>query len=368
MHILVCPDKFKGSLSAAEAAEAIRLGISRAVPEAICRVAPIADGGEGTAEALIKARGGEWIEAPAHDPLGRSIVAHYGWIDGEAVIDLSAASGLSLLSDNERDPLRASTFGTGELISDALRRGAHRILLGLGGSATNDAGAGMAAALGFEFLTSDGDDIEPIPANFLAMIRVIPPENLVLPEVIALSDVTNPLLGPRGATRIFGPQKGATGMTLETLEAGLEHLADMVAEELGCDFRTVPGAGAAGGAGFGALSFLGAKIQPGFETIALALGLERAICESQLVITGEGRIDAQTLDGKGPAGVAALAHRHGRRVIAFCGRADHATGAEDALFDEIIPITPPGMEPARAFHDAASLLAAAVERRFSPAS
>lgn len=334
MKILVAPDKFKGSLSAVAAAEAIASGFARAWPDAEIQRAPIADGGEGFAEALGAALGGEWISTRALDPVGREVEARYVWVELEklAVIDMSEVSGLWRLQNDERAPLRANTFGTGQLVRQAAERGAQKILIGLGGSATTDGGIGLAAALGYEFLTSDGEDLEPIPGNLLALVRIVSAGAIELPEIIAACDVQNPLLGPRGTARVFSPQKGAGAMDVVALEEGLLNLADVVASDLECDFRDTPGAGAAGGFGFGLLSFCGAQICSGFELLAGALRLEERIAASDLVVTGEGRIDGQTLEGKGPAGVAALARKHGKPVIAFAGSIAESP-AVDALFD-----------------------------------
>ena len=356
MRIVIAPDKFKGSLTAAQAAEAIRRGFAAAQPGAEIRLLTIADGGEGTAESICNALGGTWISRQVRGPLGDLVSARYAWIgEGVAVIEMSEASGLWRVPPERRDPLHASTFGTGELMADAMRRGAKKILLGLGGSATNDGGLGMAAALGFLFLTGDGKPLEPVPASLPQLVRIEPPENLALPEIVALCDVQNPLLGKRGATYTYGPQKGADEPALSMLEAGLKHFADQVAKDLGCDFRETPGAGAAGGIAFGLLSFCGAKIRPGFEMIAEILELEKAIAASDLVITGEGRLDTQTLEGKGPAGVAALARKHGKRVIAFAG-AIAADGHPDRVFDAAYQITPPDMPLDEAMRKAAALL------------
>lgn len=334
MKILIAPDKFKGSLTATAAAEAIADGFRRAWPEAETSLLPIADGGEGFAEAFGTALAGEWITTRALDPIGREVDARYMWIEAEklAVIDMSEASGLWRLQKDELAPLRATTYGTGQLIHHATERGARKILVGLGGSATTDGGIGMAAALGYEFLTSDGEDLEAIPGNLLALIRIQTEGAIELPEIIAACDVQNPLLGCRGTAQVFGPQKGASAKDIVALEEGLLNLADVVASDLGCDFRETPGAGAAGGIAFGLLSFCRAKICSGFDLLAETLHLENRIASCDLIITGEGRIDGQTLEGKGPAGVAVLARKHGKPVLAFAGSiADNP--AVDSLFD-----------------------------------
>lgn len=356
MRILIAPDKFKGSLSALEAADAIARGFRDCFADAEIRIAPIADGGEGTCAAIHAALGGSWRSVATRGPLGEPIDAQYLWLEpATAVIEMSEASGMWRVPAGRRDPMRASTFGTGEMIRDAAGRGAREILVGLGGSATNDGGAGMAAALGWRFLTSDGDPLEPVPANLLALERIHPPEAPDLPPVIALCDVRNPLLGPRGASRTYGPQKGADKQMVETLEAGLENLADVAAAELGSDWRESPGAGAAGGLGFGLLTFCGAEIRSGFAEVARVSRLDEAVAEADIVITGEGCIDAQTCEGKGPAGIAQLARRHRKPVIAFAGTLSGASEAE-ALFDAICPIADRPMALDEAVRDAAALL------------
>lgn len=373
MRLLIAPDKFKGSLTALQAAEAISRGFSSAYPEAMIVVIPIADGGEGTAEAICAARGGRWIILPAEDPLGREIVARYAWLDQDiAAIDMSEASGLWRAPAERRNPLKSSTFGTGQLIADALKRGGKEILVGLGGSATNDGGIGMAAALGFEFFDSNGEKLEPVPANLPALAHVKAPEPPVTGKIIALCDVTNPLCGPRGASQTFGPQKGADQRTVAILDESLAHLADVVKKDLGCDFRDKPGAGAAGGLGFGLLTFCGAEICSGFNTLSSLLRLENEVASSDLVITGEGRLDRQTLDGKGPCGVAALAHRHGKPVIAFAGAISKDLDTRP-VFDGAFAITPPSLPLEEALRDAAVLLersvaAFAAQRRGKQAS
>ena len=339
MKILVAPDKFKGSLSAVAATAAITRGLRAVWPDAEITAAPIADGGEGFAEALCQALGGGWVETRALDPIGREVAARYAWVEAEklAIIEMSEASGIWRLTADERAPLRANTFGTGQLIRHATERGARKILVGLGGSATTDGGVGMAAALGYEFLTSDGEELALHPGDFIALTRIQSDAALDLPEIIAACDVQNPLLGPRGTAHVFSPQKGASEKDIVALEASLSALADCVTTDLGCDFRQTPGAGAAGGIAFGLLSFCGAKVVSGFDLVADTLRLKERIAASDLVITGEGRIDGQTLEGKGPAGVAALARQHGKPVFALAGSvADHA--AVHALFDAAIAI------------------------------
>lgn len=361
MHVLIAPDKFKGSLSSVEAADAIKRGILRVWTNAQIHVVPIADGGEGTAEALCSALGGRWIQVEANDPLGRPVKARYAWIDSDiAVIEMSEASGLWRIPVEKRDPLRSTTFGTGQLITDALRRGATTIYIGIGGSATNDGGIGMASALGYRFLTETGNAVNPTPAALPSVRQIQSPEKNACfhrreANIIALCDVQNPLLGERGASRTYGPQKGADPAMIETLEKNLEHLADLVSHDLRCDFRETAGSGAAGGLGFGLLSFCGASIRSGFDTVAEILRLEDAIAESDLVITGEGCLDAQTLEGKGPAGVAALARKQGKPVIALAGSVTGGSSLTN-IFDATCSITDRPMPLEDALRDAAALL------------
>jgi glycerate kinase len=363
-RILIAPDKFKGSLSAGQAAAAMQAGVLTVWPEAECVCRPVADGGEGTAEAMCQALGGEWVETVASDPLGRPVKAHYAWLPGAtAVIDMSEASGLWRLRPEERNPLLTSTRGTGELMQHALQRGAHTLVVGLGGSATNDGGLGMAQALGFEFLDRAGERLGPTPESLSALASVHAPSawyaasgRRSAPQVLGLCDVRNPLLGERGASRIFGPQKGASPEMVEQLDALLARLAEVVRRDLGQDHASHPGSGAAGGLGFGLLSFCGASLKPGFETLAGILQLERLIADCDLVLTGEGRIDAQTLEGKAPAGVAALARQHGRPVLAFGGSVEPGLAGGGGGFDAVIPISPPGMPLVESMAKAASLL------------
>ena len=363
VRILIAPDKFKGSLSAPAAAEAIARGLRSVWPDAQLDLAPIADGGEGFAEALKVALGAEWVDVASEDALGRPVAARYAWLDCErlAILEMSEASGLHRIAPQDRDPLRADTFGTGILIAHAIAGGARRILVGLGGSATTDGGAGMARALGFRFINHEGRDFPAAPGALASLANIVRPADLALPEIFAACDVQNPLLGERGAARVYGPQKGADAAAVALLDGALTRLADVCAADLGCDHRDVPGSGAAGGLGFGLLTFCGAKIRPGFDMIAETLRLGERIAAADLVITGEGRIDDQTLDGKGPAGVAALARSAGRRVIAF-GGAITAAAENSGAFDALIPIADRPLTVAEAMADAAALLERASRR------
>ena len=360
MHILIAPDKFKGSLSAKQVAENIALGIRDVIPDAQIEIAPVADGGEGTAEVICNARGGEWVTCRAHGPLGSPIEARYVWLSesASAVIEMSEAAGLRALKNGVRDVMRANTFGVGEMLLDAAKRGAREIIVGLGGSVTNDGGFGMARALGFRFFGEDEHEL-PDVASLLTLTRIIlPSPQSSLPvggalvssaqpkerrlaqtplqrvKLIAAADVRNPLLGETGATRTFGSQKGAMPDQVEILERALRKLAGTITRDLGCDFRNNPGAGAAGGLGFGLMSFCNAELRPGFDVVADAVELKEKIKAADVVITGEGKLDTQTLEGKAPAGVARLARKLGKGVFAIVGRAAPDQQVRD-IFDGV---------------------------------
>ena len=371
MKILIAPDKFKGALNAREIAENIATGLLDIFPDAQIELVPMADGGEGTAEAICEARGCSWLECKEHDPLGREIDARYGWIDQEklAVMEMSEAAGMRRLSESERDPIRATTFGVGEMILDASKRGANEIIIGLGGSATNDGGFGMARALGFRFF-SDAEELTGAVSDLQSMTKIEAPVVAFVPtanstmqparlplqlKIVAAVDVKNPLLGENGATRVFGPQKGASERDLDNLERALSRLGDVVATEFGFDYRNETGAGAAGGLGFGLLSFCGARIRPGFEVVAEAVGLEAKMKDVDLVITGEGSLDRQTLEGKTPAGVARLARKLGKPVFAIVGRASEDQELRE-IFEGIYQNARPGMSQQENMKRAAELL------------
>jgi glycerate kinase len=356
MRILIAPDKFKGSLDAREVAENVEKGLREALPGVKIHIMPMADGGEGTAEVICNALGGSWLKCNAHDPLGREIEARYAWIDKAkvAVMEMSEVAGMRRVLENERDPLRANTFGVGEMILDAKKRGAGKIIIGLGGSATNDGGSGMARALGFRFFEGE-QELNGAVSELQKLTRIQKPKNLALPKIVAAVDVKNPLLGESGATRVFGPQKGATDDKIDILERGLTRLADAVANQFGFDYRNEPGAGAAGGLGFGLMSFCGAKIRPGFDVVADAVALEAKMKDVDLVVTGEGSLDRQTLQGKTPAGVAKLARRLGKRVYVFAGRADEDQEVRK-LFHEVYLVRPAGMNEQESVARAAELL------------
>ena len=335
MHIVVAPDSYKGSLSAVGVAQAMQRGLERIFPGARFTLLPIADGGEGTVEALIAATHGTFCRHTVSDPLGRPIEAEWGILgDGSsAVIEMAAASGLPLLAPAERDPRHTTTFGTGELIRAALDHGLRRIILGIGGSATNDGGAGMAQALGVRFL---GADAQPLRvrggADLLRVARIdisgLDPR-LADCEIIVACDVTNPLCGPEGASAVFGPQKGGTHAILAELDAALAHYAELARLATGRDVATRSGAGAAGGLGAGMLFFTPATLRPGVNLVLDTLAFDHLVRDADFVVTGEGRTDFQTAFGKAPVGVARAAKKHG--VPVFCLSGGLGNGADDVL-------------------------------------
>lgn len=323
MKIVIAPDSFKESLSAPEVAAAIARGWQQVFPDAECLLRPMADGGEGTVDALLAAVGGERRECEVRGPMGAPVKAHWGWLgQGTAVIEMAAASGLHWVACEQRDARLASSFGTGELIREALDAGATRIILGLGGSATNDAGSGLLQALGMRFLDDRGDELAPggaALANLDQLDLSGLDARLLEVQIEVAADVDNPLCGPRGASAVFGPQKGATPEQVAELDMALGRFARIAAATLGEDHAEFPGVGAAGGLGFAARAFLKASFRPGIELVAELSGLAAAVEHADLVITGEGRMDAQTLHGKTPVGVARVARAAGVPVIALSG-------------------------------------------------
>lgn len=324
MKIIIAPDSFKDSLSAAGVAQAIAQGLAQVWPHAQCVECPMADGGEGTVDAVLAACNGELRRHRVQGPLGGTVEARWGWLADShtAMIEMAEASGLQLVAPGQRDACSSTTYGTGELIRAALDAGAQRIILAIGGSATNDGGAGALQALGVQLF--DGEN-QPLPPGGLALSRLARISLETLDPRLAqvrfeiAADVNNPLCGPHGASAIFGPQKGAGPEQVALLDAALGHFADLCAQVLPADVRDQPGSGAAGGLGFAAKAFLGAQFRPGVEVVAELVGLDLAVQGADLVITGEGRFDAQTLRGKTPFGVASIAQRHGVPVIVIAG-------------------------------------------------
>ncbi|MDR5897416.1 glycerate kinase [Halomonas vilamensis] len=324
MHLLLCPDSFKDALSAQAAARAMARGIQRAAPQAHIDLCPLADGGEGSLDALIAATGAERRIAYVHDALGRPTQAAWGWFEAErtAFIELAEASGLQTLSADERDARTTSTYGVGELFRAALEAGAAKVLLLLGGSATNDAGAGMLAALGAKLLDRHHQPLAPGGAALAELhsldLSSLDPR-LARLHVEAAVDVDNPLLGRHGASAVFGPQKGATPEHVAELDRALTHFAEITARTLGENHRALPGAGAAGGMGFAARAFFSATLKPGIELMMQQADMSHRLERADLVITGEGRLDGQSLSGKTPIGVARAAHKAGKPVIVLAG-------------------------------------------------
>lgn len=324
MKIVIAPDSFKESVSAKEAALAIRKGVLQAMPDAECIIVPMADGGEGTVQALTEGSQGEMIRTKVHGPMMTLVDAFWGKMGDQktAVIEMAAASGLALVPREHRDPMHSSTYGTGELIIEALEAGCKHIIMGIGGSATNDAGAGMLQALGYRLLDASGNDLPKGGAALSELDRIDashrhPLLNSATFEVAC--DVDNPLCGVRGASAVYGPQKGATPYMVSRLDEALEHFASIIKSYNGKDILNVPGAGAAGGIGAGLMAFLDAKLNKGVEIVIRSSGLEKFIAQADLVITGEGKMDEQTQYGKTPFGVSQLALRYGVPCIGVCG-------------------------------------------------
>lgn len=329
MKIVIAPDSYKESLSALEVATQIELGFRQVFPQAEYVKLPMADGGEGTVQAMVEATQGRLVQVQVSGPLGQPVTGFYGLTgdgltgDGRtAVIEMAAASGLALVPPALRNPEITTSYGMGELIAAALDAGARQLILGLGGSATNDGGAGMLQALGVRLLDAAGNDLAGGGAALAQLARIDASgldARLRECRIDVACDVDNPLTGARGASAIFGPQKGATPAMVERLDAALAHYAAIISRDLGVAVDAVPGAGAAGGMGAAMLAFLRGQLRPGCEIIAQALGLDAAVQDADLVITGEGRIDQQTIFGKTPFGVATVAKRHGKPVIGIAG-------------------------------------------------
>lgn len=333
LNVLLAPDKFRGSLTARQVADAMAEGVRLAALTAEIFTLPLADGGEGTAQVLTDVMAGRWHTATVSDPFGRPVEAGFG-VSGDgstAFVEMAQASGLALLDKRERDPGRANTFGTGELIQKAVEQGVGHVIMGIGGSATNDGGVGMAAAFGWQFLNQKGEPLPPI-GNYLAHIRqLVPPPILPFANVkfSVACDVDNPLCGPDGATRVYGPQKGATPRQLTELDHGLRNLARLIHDQFGLDVADVPGAGAAGGLGAGALFFLNAQLRPGADVVLNAVDFDRRAAEADLILTGEGKLDHQTVQGKL---IKRLVERAGKTpVVALCGTLDLNSADLNAL-------------------------------------
>jgi len=348
LTFVLAPDSFKESMSAAQACQAMQRGIQNVIPDANIIHVPIADGGEGTVDALISSLKGQSIACEVTGPLPEQrIQTYWGLVDpGQtAVIEMAEANGIHLLKPSQRNPMLTSTYGTGEMIKQALDLSVKKIIIGLGGSVTNDGGAGMAQALGVRFLNHAGELIQVCGGN-LDLVKSMDlselDPRLADTEIIIASDVNNPLCGPNGASIIFGPQKGATPEMVKQLDQNLCHFADVVAGQISCDYRHVAGAGAAGGLGFGLMAFTAASIRSGVELMIEQVQLSEKIAQADYVLTGEGKIDSQTSLGKTPFGVAQLARKFNKPVIAFAGLVGE--GIEDLFesgFSQIVGINPP---------------------------
>jgi len=361
MKVAIAPDSFKGVMTALEAAQRIERGLKRALFGVKCRKIPMADGGEGTVRAIVDATRGRFISRTVQDPLGRKVRSKFG-ISGDgktAMIEMAAASGLALLKPSERNPMKTTTFGTGELIRHALSLNVKHILVGIGGSATNDGGMGVAQALGVKFLDARGKKIGRGGGSLNKLDRIDMSgldRCLKHVKVEVACDVDNPLTGPHGAAKVYAPQKGATDAMVKELDAGLRHFASIIKREVGADIQTVPGSGAAGGLGGGLMAFLNGKLRPGIDIVIDSVKLARRIKGCDLVITGEGRMDHQTAFGKTPYGVAKVAKQAGLPVIAICGslgkdpRIVHSIGInaffsslENSVDEEDLPKRAPAM-------------------------
>lgn len=368
MRLLIAPDSFKGSLTAAEAAAAMERGARQALPAASILTLPMADGGEGTVDAMVAGTNGQYLSRTVTGPLGQPVEGRFGLLgDGRtAVIEMAAASGLLLVPKEQRDPRITTTYGTGELIRHALDLGVSRMLIGIGGSATNDGGAGMVQALGGKLLRADGSPIGFGGAALLELDRIdlsaLDPR-LQQVELLVACDVDNPLTGPRGAAAVYGPQKGATPEMVALLDGALGHLAAIMQRDLGVAVAATPGAGAAGGLGAGLMGFLGARPRPGIEVVMEALRLESLLEGVTLVVTGEGRTDFQTLAGKVPMGVARLAATRGVPAIAISGAVTpDADGLAAHNLHALISITDGPISLDEAMANAAVLLERATAR------
>ena len=347
MKVVIAIDSFKGSLSSVEAGNAAARGVKRVFPDAECIVSPLADGGEGTVDALVAGMGGEIRRVEVTGPDGRPTEARYGLLPGgTAVMEMAQAAGITLVSGAARNPLRTTTYGVGEMIRDAAANGAKRIIMGIGGSATNDGGAGMLQALGWRLLDASGKDIQRGGAGLADISRIKSPDADAYADIARLSfrvacDVTNPLCGPNGASAVFGPQKGATPEMVAALDAALARFAAVTTASLGAtgDAASAPGAGAAGGLGYAFKTFLGAELRPGVDLVLQETRLEDALLDADVVVTGEGRLDGQTVMGKAPIGVARLAKRHYAQVLAFAGcLGDGVEAVNEAGIDAYFPI------------------------------
>lgn len=344
MKVVVAIDSLKGSLSSVEAGMAIQAGILKAKPEANVIVKPLADGGEGTTDALIDGMNGSRIDLTVTGPMNTKVHTYYGYLkeSNTAVIEMASAAGITLVPAKEKNPLLATTYGVGEMINDAMNRGCRNFIIGIGGSATNDCGIGMLKALGIQFFDKDGKDVGEGGQALSKVERIdITKMNPVLKEcrIQVACDVTNPLCGGNGSTYVYGPQKGVTENMKEQLDKDMLHFSKITSDYLKNDYKDTPGAGAAGGLGYAFLSYLGATLSPGIQLILDAVNLEEELVDADVVVTGEGRLDFQTAMGKAPIGVAKLAKKYNAKVIAFAGSVTkEATACNKEGIDAFFPI------------------------------
>lgn len=344
MKVVIAIDSLKGSLSSMEAGTAIKDGILAAKPDAEVIVKPLADGGEGTTDALIEGMNGERIDLTVTGPMHTPVDAYYGYLKdtNTAVMEMASAAGITLVPDSEKNPLLATSYGVGEMINDAIQRGCRNFIIGIGGSVTNDGGIGMLKALGVRFLDENGEDAGEGGQALAKVARIdVSGMNPLLKEchIQVACDVNNPLCGENGSTYVYGPQKGVTEDMKKTLDEAMAHFARVTSETLENDYLNTPGAGAAGGLGYAFLAYTGATLTPGIELILDAVGLEEELSGADVVVTGEGRLDFQTAMGKAPVGVARLAKKYNAKVIAFAGSVTkEATACNNEGIDAFFPI------------------------------
>ena len=344
MKVVIAIDSLKGSLSSMEAGMAIKDGILAAKPDAEVIVKPLADGGEGTTDALIEGMNGERIDLTVTGPMHTPVDAYYGYLKdtNTAVMEMASAAGITLVPDSEKNPLLATSYGVGEMINDAIQRGCRNFIIGIGGSVTNDGGIGMLKALGVRFLDENGEDAGEGGQALAKVARIdVSGMNPLLKEchIQVACDVNNPLCGENGSTYVYGPQKGVTEDMKKTLDEAMAHFARVTSETLENDYMNTPGAGAAGGLGYAFLAYTGAALTPGIELILDAVGLEEELSGADVVVTGEGRLDFQTAMGKAPVGVARLAKKYNAKVIAFAGSVTkEATACNKEVIDAFFPI------------------------------
>lgn len=344
MKVVIAIDSLKGSLSSMEAGMAIKDGVLAAKPDAEVIVKPLADGGEGTTDALIEGMNGERIDLTVTGPMHTPVDAYYGYLKdtNTAVMEMASAAGITLVPDSEKNPLLATSYGVGEMINDAIQRGCRNFIIGIGGSVTNDGGIGMLKALGVRFLDENGEDAGEGGQALAKIARIdVSGMNPLLKEchIQVACDVNNPLCGENGSTYVYGPQKGVTEDMKKTLDEAMAHFARVTSETLENDYMNTPGAGAAGGLGYAFLAYTGAALTPGIELILDAVGLEEELSGADVVVTGEGRLDFQTAMGKAPVGVARLAKKYNAKVIAFAGSVTkEATACNKEGIDAFFPI------------------------------